>query len=346
MSSNSIAVVILNYNGKSFLEKFLPGIIRFSEPHKVYVADNASTDDSVDFIRKNFSQAGIVQNDGNYGYAKGYNLALEKINADIFVLLNNDVEVTPDWIEPVAKLMENDKSIAACQPKLIDYKNHSLYEYAGASGGFIDKYCYPFARGRLFNTLESDRHQYDDAREIFWASGACLFVRADAFRNAGGLDADYFAHMEEIDLCWRMKNLDYKIFVEPASVVYHVGGGTLNKISPRKTFLNFRNNLTTLVKNHPPQFLFFKIIFRMILDGVAAFKFLLSGNPKHFFSVIGAHFAFYSRMGSTLAKRRAMKKKNGFRFSTSCIYDGNIVYEYFLQGRHTFTSLQKKFLQD
>jgi GT2 family glycosyltransferase len=346
MSSNSIAVVILNYNGKAFLEKFLPNIIRFSEPHKVYVADNASTDESVDFIRKKFPQVSIVQNDGNYGYAKGYNLALEKINADIFILLNNDVEVTSGWIEPVARLMEKDKNIAACQPRLIDYKDRSLFEYAGASGGFIDKYCYPFARGRLFNTLENDKHQYDDAREIFWASGACLFVRAGAFRNAGGLDADYFAHMEEIDLCWRMKNLGYKIFVEPASIVYHVGGGTLNKISPRKTFLNFRNNLTTLVKNHPPRFLFFKIIFRMILDGVAAFKFLISGNPKHFFSVIGAHFAFYSRMGSTLAKRRAMKKKSGFRFSTSCIYDGNIVYEYFLKGKHTFTSLQKKFLPD
>jgi GT2 family glycosyltransferase len=346
MTPPAIAVVILNFNGKFFLEKFLPGILIHSSPHQVYVADNGSTDDSVPFLQKTFPSVKIIENKFNYGYAKGYNVALRLIKADYFILLNSDVEVSANWIAPVIDLMEKNRNIAACQPKLIDFKQRGLFEYAGASGGYIDKYCYPFCRGRMFNTLEKDEQQYNDACEIFWATGACLFVRSDAFMKAGGLDDDYFAHMEEIDLCWRLKNLGYKIYVQPASVVYHVGGGTLNKFSSTKTFLNFRNNLITLTKNHPPAFLFLKIVYRQILDGVAAFKFLSAGEPKHFLAVIRAHFSYYGSLGKTLSKRKSMKQKEGFRYDLSNVYRGNIVAEYFLKGKRTFKELKGGFFSE
>jgi len=343
MNQTGIAVVILNYNGKFFLEKFLPATLLHSSSCDIYVADNGSTDDSIIYLNNNFPAVKIIENKFNYGYAKGYNEALKKIKADVFVLLNSDVEVTANWIEPVIKLMYSDDKIAACQPKLLDYNKRQLFEYAGASGGFIDKYCYPFCRGRIFNSLEEDKGQYNNATEVFWASGACLFVKAEAFFRAGGFDDDYFAHMEEIDLCWRLKNLGYKIYVEPASLIYHVGGGTLNKFSSRKTFLNFRNNLITLTKNHSPSFLFLKILYRFELDGIAGLKFLIGGEPKHFFAVIRAHFAFYFTIGKTLRKRKEMKKIPGFRFDTSCIYKGNIVAEHFLRGKKNFTELKKGF---
>jgi GT2 family glycosyltransferase len=256
------------------------------------------------------------------------------------------VEVTPNWIDPVLTLMEKDKTIAACQPKLIDYANRTRFEYAGASGGFIDKYGYPFCRGRIFNDLEEDKGQYNDACEIFWATGACLFVRASAFKQVGGFDGSYFAHMEEIDLCWRLKNRGHKIFVEPASAIYHVGGGTLNKLSKQKTFLNFRNNLTTLTKNHPPKNLVFKIIFRMVLDGVAAFKFLLAGQPKHFFAVIRAHFNYYSWLPKILAERKKLKNEPGFRYSFSGVYKGNMVAEHFLRKKRKFSDLHQGFFSE
>jgi GT2 family glycosyltransferase len=343
MTEPTVAVVILNYNGKHFLEKFLPGIIQHSSPHRVYVADNDSTDDSVQFLKTRFPAVTVIENGSNAGYADGYNLALKKINAAYFILLNSDVEVTANWIQPVIELMEADKSIAACQPKLIDYSDRSLFEYAGASGGFIDNYCYPFCRGRLFTTIENDKGQFNDATEIFWATGACLFVRSDAFWKVKGLDGDYFAHMEEIDLCWRLKNTGHKIYVQPASTVYHVGGGTLNKFSSRKTYLNFRNNLTTLTKNHPPRFLIFKIWYRMILDGVAAFRFLFAGTPEHFFAVIRAHFAYYKRLPDTLRKRKEMMQLENFKFNTTFMYKGNIVFEYFLSGKKKFSDLRKGF---
>lgn len=343
MSNIKVAVVILNYNGRAFLEKFLPAVIKYSEPNAIYVADNGSTDDSINYLIHNFKTVTILNNNGNHGYAGGYNIALKKIDADIYILLNSDVEVTENWIEPIISLLETDAGIAACQPKLLDYNKRSTFEYAGASGGFIDKYGYPFCRGRVFNTLENDTNQYNNTNEVFWATGACLFVKSQAFWEAGGLDDDYFAHMEEIDLCWRLKNLGYKVFVEPKSLVYHVGGGTLNKLSSRKTFLNFRNNLITLTKNHPPKFLFFKIFFRLILDGVAAFKFLFDGQPKHFFAVIRAHFSYYKYLPSTLHKRKKMKQKSSFKFDVSHMYNGNIVNEYFLKGRKKFTELSKGF---
>lgn len=336
------AVVILNWNGRSFLEKFLPHVIQYSSGADIWVADNHSSDDSVQLVRERFPSVKIIENPANDGFAKGYNDSLRHVEAGYYVLLNSDVEVTPNWLEPVIALMDSDKHIGACQPKIMDYAHRNRFEYAGAAGGFIDKYSYPFCRGRIFNELEEDLGQYDDTMEVFWATGACMFVRSEAFWKVGGFDADYFAHMEEIDVCWRMKNIGYKVFVEPRSVIYHIGGGTLNKLSPRKTFLNFRNNLITLTKNSAPYFLPVKIFYRMMLDGVAAFKFLLEGNGSHFVAVIKAHFSYYGMLGSTIRKRRAMKAMKGFKYATSGVYDGNIVYRHFIQTVRKFSDLNWK----
>jgi len=341
MNVPGVAVVILNFNGRSFLEKFLPTVLLHSAGHKVYVADNASTDDSITFLKTNFPQVSIIANTENSGYAKGYNTALKQVNADYYILLNSDVEVTANWIEPVIDLMQKDPKIVACQPKLLDFNNRDVFEYAGASGGYIDTYGYPFCRGRIFNALEKDKGQYDNAIEVFWATGACLFVNAKAFWQAGGLDDDYFAHMEEIDLCWRLKNIGYSIYVQPASVVYHVGGGTLNKLSSRKTFLNFRNNLITLTKNHSSSFLFIKIFYRLVLDAIAAMKFLSAGQPDHFWAVIRAHFAYYALLPQTLSKRKKLKQLDNFKFCRSFVYKGNIVFDHFLSGKKNFTDLEK-----
>lgn len=343
MSEVKVAVVILNFNGKYFLEKFLPSIIQHSAPYPVIIADNKSSDDSIQYTRQHFPQVQIIENSDNYGYAKGYNLALKQVEAEYYVLLNSDVEVSPDWITPIIELMDKNREIAACQPKILDYNKRTTFEYAGASGGFIDAYGYPFCRGRMFNSLEEDLAQYNDAKEVFWATGACLFVRSKAFHQVGGLDDHYFAHMEEIDLCWRLKNFGHSIYVVPDSVIYHIGGGTLNKLSKRKTFLNFRNNLTTLTKNHPPEKLFLKIIYRMILDGVAAFKFLFDGQPKHFFAVLRAHFNYYAWLPRILAERKKLKNSPGFKFTHTGIYKGNIVLEYFVKGKRKFTDLTGNF---
>lgn len=335
--STHVAIVILNWNGKVFLEQFLPSVIKYSNGATIYVADNLSTDESNLFLEAHYPQVQIIKNEDNFGFAQGYNIALKQIEADYYILLNSDVEVTENWIDPIIYLMEQDKTIAACQPKILDYKKPSDFEYAGAAGGFIDKYGYPFCRGRLFNTIELDHHQYDDAIEVFWATGACMFVRANAFWEVDGFDNDYFAHMEEIDLCWRMKNIGYKVYVEPKSYVYHVGGGTLNKINPKKTYLNFRNNLITLIKNANSSNLFFKLIYRMLLDGIAAYKFLLEGNGLHFIAVAKAHFAFYAMLPATLHKRKVMLQKKGFAFTKSAILPENIVFQYFLSGIKQFS---------
>lgn len=344
MTNLSVAVVILNYNGVNFLKQFLQITINYSLGAKIVVADNCSTDNSIDFIEQNFKQVIVIKNNDNYGYAKGYNEALKKIDADIFVLLNSDVEVTKNWLQPIIIAFEQNKKLGAAQPKLLDFKIRNEFEYAGASGGFIDKYGYPFCRGRVFNTIETDNNQYNDNREIFWATGACLFVRSKNFWEVGGLDGDYFAHMEEIDLCWRLKNCGYSIRIIPESIVYHVGGGTLNKLSSKKTFLNFRNNLTTLTKNHPSKNLFLKILFRLLLDGVAAFKFLFDAQPKHFFAVIKAHFSYYYFLPSTIKKRKKIKQLPNFNHTLSEVYNGNIVAEYFLRNKKTFSSLNKNYL--
>jgi len=278
----TVSVVILNYNGKSWLQQFLPSIIKHTTyPNAaIVVADNASTDDSVPFLLKEFPSIRLVINDRNTGYAGGYNDALRQIDSDYYVLLNSDVEVTPQWIERVIEYMQQDEKIAACQPKILSYYEQHRFEYAGAAGGFIDQYGYPFCRGRIFDTCEDDVGQYNQSGEIFWASGACLFIKAAIFHQAGGFDADFFAHMEEIDLCWRLKNLGYKISYCADSTVYHVGGGTLNKSNPQKTFLNFRNNRTLLGKNLTEQELKAIYTTRNRLDGLATAVAFLKGNFK------------------------------------------------------------------
>ncbi|MEO5967057.1 MAG: glycosyltransferase family 2 protein, partial [Ferruginibacter sp.] len=289
-----VSIVILNWNGAQFLKQFLPSVINSTYLNKkIIVADNASTDDSVQMLQENFPEVEIIINPYNEGFAKGYNSALKKIKSDIYVLLNSDVEVTPGWIEPIVELMQTDKDIAACQPKILSYHNKSNFEYAGASGGWIDSLGYPFARGRVFDVCEKDEGQYDDVQECFWASGASLFIRAEDFKSTGGLDEFFFAHQEEIDLCWRLKNLGKKIYAVPQSVVYHVGGGTLPKGNSKKTFLNFRNNLIMLHKNLPLKSLWWKIPVRISLDIVAAIQSLISGDRKTFNAILKAEFNYF-----------------------------------------------------
>ncbi|MCD4747266.1 MAG: glycosyltransferase family 2 protein [Bacteroidales bacterium] len=333
--NNKIAVVILNWNGKYFLEKFLPGVIKNSNDiAEIIIVDNASTDDSVKFLQNNYPQIRIIRNAENEGFAKGYNDALMKIDANYYILLNSDIEVTENWIKPVIDLMETDKKIAVCQPKLRSFNEPSKFEYAGAAGGFIDKYGYPFCRGRLFQSIEQDNGQYDDVAEIFWATGACMFVRADLYHQFGGLDNDFFAHMEEIDFCWRVKNKGYKIMYCPNSTVFHIGGGTLPKKSARKTYLNMRNNNIMLLKNLPDNRLIKVFIARLFLDGIAALKFLFDGGFKDFFAVIKAHFSFYSSLSKIRKKRRETEHIN-----VSKIYGKNIVFEHFLKSKKKFTQL-------
>lgn len=332
------AVVILNYNGSEFLKRFLPGVIEKSvHVADIIVADNNSTDDSVEFLEKEFPQVRIIKLPVNRGYAGGYNEALKHVKAEYYVLLNSDIEVTDGWIENVTGLMDSDKNIAACQPKILSWYNKNYFEYAGAAGGYIDKYGYPFCRGRIFQSLEEDKGQYDDVREVFWASGACMFVRADVFHELGGFDADFFAHMEEIDFCWRAKNRGYKITVQPASSVYHIGGGTLPKSSARKTYLNFRNNFSLLYKNMESGRLFVTFILRLILDGIAGIKFFVEGHPADTWSVIKAHFYFYKNMGKLHKKRKQLQHNK-----ISCIYSGNIVFEHYVLRKKTFNDLQSE----
>ena len=308
------AIVLLNWNGRNWLEKFLPTLLEYSVGATVFVVDNCSTDDSILFLNKNFPNVNVIINESNGGYAKGYNDALSKISAEYFVLINSDVEVTSGWLSPIIDLMDSDISISACQPKVLSYSDKTRFEYAGAAGGFIDILGYPFCRGRIFDATELDRGQYDDVVEVFWATGACLFLRACHFWKIGGLDEDFFAHQEEIDLCWRMQNQGYKIMVEPRSIVYHVGGGTLNALSPSKTYLNFRNNLFMLVKNLPLKLIFFVIPLRLFLDGLAAFSFLMNKNGiRHFSAVLKAHFAFYVLLPKMLIKRRGINQKNNVK---------------------------------
>ena len=306
-----IAVVVLNWNGKSWLEKFLPTLVNHSKEATVFVADNASTDGSASFVKDNFATVKVIVNTKNGGYAKGYNDALKQIDAEYFVLINSDIEVTDGWLSPIISLMDSDKQIASCQPKILDYNSKTKFEYAGASGGFIDNLGYPFCRGRIFDFLEEDKGQYNDAIEVFWATGACLFVRAKHYNEVDGLDEDFFAHQEEIDLCWRLKNIGFKVMVEPKSVVYHVGGGTLNAGSPFKTHLNFRNNLFMLFKNLPTSYLFTTIPIRLVLDGVAALTFLNKEKGlEHVLAIAKAHFSFYFAIPSLIAKRQKISQKN------------------------------------
>ena len=324
-----VAVVILNWNGAQLLEQFLPKIIAYSAGADLYVADNASTDDSIAVLRNQFPEVKIIQNNQNFGFAKGYNEALKEVDADIFALVNSDIEVTPNWLTPIIETFEKEKDTTIIQPKILDFKEKEKFEYAGAAGGFIDSFGYPFCRGRIFESIEQDLGQYNNAIEIFWASGACFFIRSEAFRNLNGFDADFFAHQEEIDLCWRAFNKKYVIKYIPNSTVYHIGGATLDKGNPQKTYLNFRNSLFMLTKNLPKNQLFLRLFGRMVLDAFAAFYFLAQGKPKHFGAILKAHASFYSQFKRFYNKREKFQRTNYF-------ITKSVVVAYFLKDGKVF----------
>jgi len=339
MTEPSVAVVILNWNGKALLEKFLPGVAESQyKDLQLIVGDNASTDSSVEFVRINYPQIRLIVNDHNYGFAEGYRKILEQVEADYYILLNSDVEVPPNWIQPVIDLMQTDAAIAVAQPKIKWQKKKTEFEYAGAAGGFLDLHGYPFCRGRLFDTVESDHGQYNDTMEIFWASGAALFIKSKQWKEAGGLDPDFFAHMEEIDLCWRLKNLGYKIVYCPDAEVYHVGGGTLDANNPYKTYLNFRNNLIILQKNLPLSDAYFRISIRMSIDFVAWLHFLLQGKTDFAFAVNRAHFHFLKALTANAKKRTS--KQISFQKHTGQ-YPSSIVYDYFIRKIRYFSQLKR-----
>ncbi|WP_344930613.1 glycosyltransferase family 2 protein [Aquimarina addita] len=329
----NIAIVILNWNGRLLLEQFLPSVVRYSKEATIYIADNNSTDDSISYLKTFFPDLIIIQNEINGGYAKGYNDALAKIDADIYCLLNSDVEVTENWLSPIIQSFQETENIAAIQPKILDYKKKTHFEYAGAAGGFIDKLGYPYCRGRVFDTLEEDIGQYDKNIDIFWASGACLFIRKTIFEAVGKLDEDFFAHQEEIDLCWRIQNKGYQIKYISDSCVYHLGGATLDSMNPRKTFLNFRNNLLMMVKNINSSSIIFIIYFRMILDGMAGFKFLIEGKPSHFIAILKAHFSFYGNLPTFVKKRGKLSETKKYYSVFS------VVWRYYVQKKKRFDEL-------
>lgn len=334
----SVAVVILNWNGKAYLNQFLPGILLSEYDNlKIIVGDNASTDDSVSFLQENFPTVKIIQNDQNYGFAGGYNKVLERVEADYFILLNSDVEVTPNWIKPVINLMESDARIAAAQPKIKWQLNKNQFEYAGAAGGYLDIYSFPFCRGRLFNVYELDNGQYNEQKEVFWASGAAFFIKSKCWRETGGLDADLFAHMEEIDLCWRLKNLGYKIMYSPDAEVYHVGGGTLQTENPFKTYLNFRNNLIIMQKNLPAGDAVFRISIRMFIDFIAWWHFLLTGKPKFTMAVSKGHWHFLKSLSKTGKKRKSVQKAYS---AHTGVYNNSVVWAFFIKKIKYFSELK------
>ena len=335
-----IAVVILNWNGRVHLETYLPSVVEFTDADmaKIIVADNGSTDDSIHFLKQNYPQVRLVLLDRNYGFAGGYNKALEQVDAEYFCLLNSDVRVTKGWLDPVISLFESDRSVVAIQPKILSDRDHSLFEHAGAAGGFVDKFAYPFCRGRIMNVVESDEGQYDTQSDIFWASGACMFVRANEFKKAGGFDADFFAHMEEIDLCWRFKNQGFKILYTPESKVYHWGGATLDYNNPRKLFLNIRNSLWTLYKNHTGKHVDGIIFVRMLIDTIAIAKYFVSFDLKNAKAIIHAHFAFHKSKRELKNKRKVLVA-NTKKLTHKQILNGSIALQFFLFSKKTFGKL-------
>jgi len=331
----NLAIVILNYNGKALLEQFLPSVLEYSKQATVYVADNASTDGSVAYIKEKFSKVQLIINTQNGGYTKGYNDALAHLKEDVFVLLNSDVEVTQGWLTPIIEAFKATSNLVAVQPKILDYKNKDYFEYAGAGGGYIDALGYPYCRGRIFNTLEKDTGQYNDTRQIFWASGACLALKKEAFVKAKGFDEDLFAHQEEIDLCWRMQQQGGIIHYIEGSTVYHLGGATLAVENPKKTFYNFRNSLLVMLKNNNHAAVWAILFTRMLLDALAAWQFLVSGKPSHFFAVFKAHLSFYSLAPKFIKKRNKHAKKIAYYQIKS------IVWMYFIRKKTTFIALNQ-----
>ena len=341
MSKSSVAIVILNYNGKKHLETFLPSVLNTSYEHaKVIIADNGSTDDSITFLAANYPSITCLQRDTNEGFAGGYNWALSLVDADYFVLLNSDVEVTPNWLEPMVSLLDNNNNIAACQPKILSYTDKNNFEYAGAAGGWIDTLGYPFSRGRIFDVCEKDNGQYDTCEPIFWATGASLFIRANYFKKIGGLDESFFAHQEEIDLCWRLQRAGYAIMSCPNAIIYHVGGGTLPR-GGRKVFLNFRNNLLMLGKNLPINELIWKIPARFCLDAISAWKGVLQGDFSFFYAIVKAHMSVMSIWTRQLlngGKKSIAIPKKSMKVLPG-VFNGSIIWRYFIKKQTKFSEI-------
>jgi Predicted glycosyltransferases len=335
------AIVILNWNGIEFLKKFLPGVLTHSygTDINIYVADNGSDDGSAEYVAENFSSVKLIRFDKNNGFAGGYNLAFAQIEARYYVLLNSDIEVTEGWLEPMLSYLEINPGVASVQPKILSFLQRDKFEYAGAAGGFIDKFGYPLCRGRIFYKTEKDEGQYNNQTDIFWSTGACMVVRAEAWKKCGGFDADFFAHMEEIDLCWRFHKSGYRVAYIPQSVVYHVGGGSLPYNSPLKTFLNFRNSLYLLYKNLPDKNLHRILFTRKILDGIAALFFMAKGEFKSFGAVWKAHMDYYNNIELLKEKRRTTGKSEPTDFA-GLILNKNIVFEFYIRRRRTFSSLK------
>ncbi|MHC5309893.1 glycosyltransferase family 2 protein [Myroides sp. LJL116] len=327
-----IAVAILNYNGEALLKQFLPSVVKYSPQATIYVIDNNSTDNSLEVLQQEFPEVKIIQNQDNYGYAGGYNIGLKQIEEPYLALVNSDIEVTPNWLDPILELWENSPNTAIIQPKILDYKNPEYFEYAGAGGGFIDKYGFPFTRGRIFDTIEKDMGQYNDIADIFWASGACFFIRTSVFWELKGFDTDFFAHQEEIDLCWRAHHLGYKTQYCGLSTVYHLGGATLGYQNPQKTYLNFRNSLLMMYKNLPKNSKFCTIFSRLSLDGIAGIRLLTQGKPKHCWAIIRSHFAFYKRIPN-FNNKVVQEPISNYHHCNS------IVYRYFVQGKKYYNNI-------
>ena len=341
MSSSTVAIVILNFNGKKHLETFLPSVINTSFPNaKIIIADNGSTDDSLAFLATNYPGITCLQRPTNEGFAGGYNWALSLVDADYYMLLNSDVEVTPNWLEPMVSLLDSNQNIAACQPKILSFSNKEYFEYAGASGGWIDALGYPFSRGRIFDVCEKDDGQYNHPEPIFWATGASLFIRASCFKQVGGLDESFFAHQEEIDLCWRLQRAGYIIMTCPSAVVYHVGGGTLPR-GGRKVFLNFRNNLLMLGKNLPFSELLWKIPMRFCLDAISAWKGVMQGDFSFFYAIVKAHMSVMSIWTKQLLKgvqKRDLMPKKPMSALTG-VFSGSIIWCYFVKKQTKFSEI-------
>jgi GT2 family glycosyltransferase len=337
-------IVILNWNGEKFLNDFLPSLIKYSNGCRIIVADNKSSDGSIVFLQQNFPQVEFVLNDENGGFAKGYNDALKRINAEFYVLINSDVEVSENWLNPLLEAIKKDEKLAAVQPKILAFHEKTSFEHAGASGGFIDKNYYPFCRGRIFNLIEQDKSQYDGEIEVFWTSGACMLIRSSVFHQVNGFDEDFFAHMEEIDMCWRIKRLGYRLKIIPSSHVYHVGGGTLNYESPNKVYLNFRNSLFMITKNHQGV-LVLKLFYRLTLDGIAALHFLSKGKFSFLLAVLKAHFSFYKLLPKMVRKRKAFSPDKKL-FNQAGFYKGSILWAYYFKKIKVFSKLNMRFFSD
>ena len=343
--AKNIAVVILNWNGAKYLKRFLPSVISNSPEADVIVIDNSSSDESVELLKSEFENVQTIVLDKNYGFAEGYNKGLQDLDYEYFVLLNSDVDVPENWLSPQIAYLNSDPKLVACAPLILSYAEQDCFEYAGAAGGYLDKDGFAFCAGRIFYAFEKNTGQYNPNREVFWASGAALTIKSSAWKEVNGFDGTFFAHMEEIDLCWRLKNRGYKIGVCGEAKVYHIGGGTLDRQSSFKTYLNFRNNLFLLLKNHRSSALLPFILRRMILDGIAGIRFLTEGNFAYFFAVLKAHFHFYSKFFYYIKLRNTEKKF--WKTPNLCgQYRGSILVSFFLKHKHNFQQLDSKLLSE